>query len=761
MSLSDGQSLALHQLREIEQFGPEAFELVSVKEPESRGEFLTVDVSLNCTQMPKADGGLPLRARERITLQIPPDFTFRPPTFWAPHKRFAGFPHVQWCRYLCLYLSTETEWNPSDGIYGAIDRLDDWLRHGARAELNPVGEPLHPPAIYTSAGPQQLVIPEADTPKIEATTWFGFARLDRKAENRVHITDWITLGNPLPEGQVAAAILLHEQMPFEYPTTVKAFITLLTERGVSQQTLFLALKLVALATDEDKPMYLVLGTPMRGIGGGEERHQHLSAWYLEPWLAKGFRLTLTKHPDINEAVEAILMDWAEKAKIHWCDLHEQRPAVTTRRDATAPLSWFRGKTISLWGCGALGSHIAEAITRAGAARIILHDRSTVTPGLLTRQVFDDADIGRPKTDALTDRLTRINPAIAIETRNGDLHRSNLGDGSWAGEADLVIDATASRTIALKLELQRQQSETCVPIVSMAFGHQANRGMVTVIQPDFTGGPFDAERHAKIAVCNQDRHTTFREEFWPDPGSRDLFQPEPGCSHPTFTGSAADVAALTGSLLNIAAQHLKTLKNNAAATEFIALPHLAPPRGQPKRAGFTWSPDLIVPDPHHGYQVRLDPAAQREILAWIRRNARVNGPTIETGGLLFGEFNEPTKIVWITEISGPPPDSQASAQAFICGTDGTHADAAERKSRTKGSVSFIGMWHTHPVSTPMPSTTDLAAMFELLVAAETTPRHTLMLIVGNLRTAPQLGAYVFTRNDFVIIRTTREADADAS
>ena len=752
MTLSAGQQLALQQLREIASFGPRVFEIVAVTEPAEQGGTLRVQVSVDCSGMPRAAGGLPLRKRERLDLLIPPDSPFRPPAVWATHKRFAGFPHVQWARYLCLYRSTEIEWSASDGMYGAIERLDDWLRQGALNQLDPSGEPLHPPAVYASS--DQLVVPEADTPLVEGSPWFGFALLKRKSETRVHINGWMPIEQDPSEGETAAALLLPTPMPFEYPGTVRSLVAELGKHGISQRLLFITLKLAALTTVGDRPLFLVVGAPMRGIAGAAQREQHLAVWCLDPTATKGFRLMVTQYPEINEKVEAIMLEWAETAKVHWCEVREQRPAVTIRRDHDTPLSWLRGKSVSLWGCGALGSHIGEYLARAGVGKISLQDSSSVSPGVLARQLFDDADVGRPKAIALAERLKRISPDLPVTPQVADLHRTTLTPEAWAGDADIVIDATASRTVALKLESVRGKAR--LPVVSMAIGHRAERGLVTIAQPLFGGGPFDVERRTKIEVCNRPRCAAFRDEFWPERDSRPLFQPEPGCSSPTFIGSAADIAALAGSMLNVAALQLARLKPNDASADFIDLPRGLENSRTPSRAGFIWGPDHVATDPYHSYQVRIAPSAIREIRAWISRNARVRGGKIETGGLLFGEFNEPTKIVWVTEVSGPPPDSQASAEGFLCGVAGTKEDNAERKARSKGSVSFIGMWHTHPVSKPIPSGTDLGAMYDLLVAANSGPRHTLMLIVGDLETAPRVGAYVFTRRDFVVIRQSRQA-----
>jgi integrative and conjugative element protein (TIGR02256 family) len=106
-----------------------------------------------------------------------------------------------------------------------------------------------------------------------------------------------------------------------------------------------------------------------------------------------------------------------------------------------------------------------------------------------------------------------------------------------------------------------------------------------------------------------------------------------------------------------------------------------------------------------------------------------GPTAETGGLLFGQIDDFLKIIWIDEVSGPPPDSLASSAGFVCGVAGTSELNAEKSARTRGSVRFIGMWHTHPYGRPRPSCTDLRAMSELWKLPYFTARHFLMLIVG--------------------------------
>jgi Prokaryotic E2 family A len=106
----------------------------------------------------RASGGLGLRARERVTVQIPADFPFRLPAVAVPHRRFVGAPHVQWGRQLCLYQAPTTEWAPADGMFGFLERLLEWYERAAAGTLDAPGQPLHPPVAYASREAGCLVV---------------------------------------------------------------------------------------------------------------------------------------------------------------------------------------------------------------------------------------------------------------------------------------------------------------------------------------------------------------------------------------------------------------------------------------------------------------------------------------------------------------------------------------------------------------------------------------------------------------------------
>lgn len=98
--------------------------------------------------------------------------------------------------------------------------------------------------------------------------------------------------------------------------------------------------------------------------------------------------------------------------------------------------------VAIVGCGALGTHLADALARAGVGRLIIIDRDIVEWSNLQRQIlFDEADAraGTPKALAAGARLRQVNAAIIVEPRVLDLDAEAARD--LTGEVDLILDGT--------------------------------------------------------------------------------------------------------------------------------------------------------------------------------------------------------------------------------------------------------------------------------------------------------------------------------
>ena len=72
--------------------------------------------------------------------------------------------------------------------------------------------------------------------------------------------------------------------------------------------------------------------------------------------------------------------------------------------------------IHIIGCGSVGSTIAENLARAGVTKFTLWDFDTVEPKNIANQMFIQADVGKPKVEALTRILSDINPDVLDEVK---------------------------------------------------------------------------------------------------------------------------------------------------------------------------------------------------------------------------------------------------------------------------------------------------------------------------------------------------------
>lgn len=745
--MTPGQRLALEQLEAIAAEG-DAFELIATDDSDN-SESIFVTVSLRCSDIESSDAGLRLRQRERFTIEVRPDFPFSVPSVEVSHRGWAGTPHVQWANHLCLYQAPATEWNPSDGMYGLLDRLRLWLERAAIGELDEAGAPLHPPANYAIDWSLPIVVPRADTPDVGPAGWLGLAELEFATPRRIDLTGWHELrATGLPE-HTAAAILLPQPLAWEYPTTVNDLLREFERQGMSRELVVALLGLAALRVPGEQPLYVVVGSPMRRLAGGDLR-QHIEVWRLDPIITGALRLAMEQFDEreeireIGRKAEAIVLGWASRARIEFARVREDRPEVTARRDERSALEVFRGKSVTIWGCGALGGWIAECLTRAGVGKLTLRDSAVVAPGVLVRQPFDDADVGYPKATRLGDRLVRINPKLEICPLVENVLTGVLDQGDWSDGADILIDATASATVAAKLERARRQRPQDCTVISALVGHNAERGIVVIAHPDATGAPADILRRAKLECARRTELAPYLDEFWPEDSRREVFQPEPGCSDATFRGSAAEVVALATTLLTAAATELLAPQEPSGA-HVCALPGNHTNGCVQKR--LAWPADIVVEDGFGEYQVRISRSAFEEMRGWFRTARRTRGRLVETGGLLFGQRDDASGVLWVSEVTGPPPDSTQSAQEFVCGTSGNDRYRDEKRARGRGSVEFVGMWHTHPEGRALCSERDVRSMVDLVLQDETPLPKSLALIVGGTPDDPEVGGYVFTRREF--------------
>src|SRR5712692_6499071 len=98
--------------------------------------------------------------------------------------------------------------------------------------------------------------------------------------------------------------------------------------------------------------------------------------------------------------------------------------------------------VTLCGCGALGTVLANALIRAGVGHLRLVDRDYIETNNLQRQVlFDEHDVAEnlPKAEAAARKLGAINSSVFVEPIVADIDRTNVI--GFCQDVDLILDGT--------------------------------------------------------------------------------------------------------------------------------------------------------------------------------------------------------------------------------------------------------------------------------------------------------------------------------
>jgi len=69
--------------------------------------------------------------------------------------------------------------------------------------------------------------------------------------------------------------------------------------------------------------------------------------------------------------------------------------------------------VGIAGAGGLGSNVAMLLARSGVRRLLIVDNDRVDASNLNRQCYWPEDVGRPKVEALRDRLLALEPELLL------------------------------------------------------------------------------------------------------------------------------------------------------------------------------------------------------------------------------------------------------------------------------------------------------------------------------------------------------------
>ncbi|MEI2650925.1 MAG: ThiF family adenylyltransferase [Microthrixaceae bacterium] len=499
-----------------------------------------------------------VRDTEEFTIQITEGFPWSPPTVTVPHYRWLGEPHVLEGNRLCLFLDPQREWAPAAGSHGVLERLWGWLddavagRHATQTALH---HGFGGTRARTEAGAPMLVV-RRTLDGLNA----GISRIDVK-ECSTHRYELVSMDDPHVDGLLPGLLLASAgQLPMGVGRTLEEVVRNLEapwrmapdlrQRSCGFPTsdmVITQLSSLVQGSEEADRLVIVVAAPNGAVDG------------------PGSYDLMAAHLTVGEARAALANMATGKpggTKLEFFTVDDVRPEILVRRDTGRPTGWYRGRSVELWGCGALGSWIGELLIRAGVSRLVVHDPASVSTGLLVRQNYAEADVGTSKATALTERLRAVDPAADI-TSGGSVLASDLE--ASGRECDLIIDATASAQVACRLDALARTSPPGLRFAQVATdSSSATLGLVAVATADCPPSEVDRRIHERVTA---DAALEGYQILW-DPAD-DFVTPARGCSTPTFRGSASDVMGVAASAVSLLGG---LLRSGRPGGQLFALPH---------------------------------------------------------------------------------------------------------------------------------------------------------------------------------------------
>lgn len=521
----------------------------------AKGE-LCVRVRLATGHLATVEGGLPVSPEhEDVILVFTGGFPDRPPTVAVQHDRFLGHPHVLVGTYLCIYLDEDREWHPAIGVDAVVARILEWFEDAAAGRFDTRAALFHaiggvPPS--PRIGNILVVRRTQPNGRLPLST----ATVDVRASHRDDLIRWDDLPNDGDPSSLSGALVVRTADPIPHGL-------------VKVDVLGAALARVEQA-----------GGPT--LADAVTAAEAILADVTDGWLRVIIDVAHPDDPDLSY-LACVLTPAPDPATtspdallnqpIRWLTMHDERPAVATRRDYRRPTAAFHGKSVEIWGCGGIGSWIAEFIARAGADNITLRDTRPVGPGLLVRQNYNEDDVGLGKADQLAVRLRSIRDDFEVATETANV-LEGLNDG-FTTTADILIDATINVTVAARLDEWARTTLDAPLMAQVATDPRtATMGLLVVADGDSHIGPATVDDATWDAIRDMPDLEQFH-GFWTLLDKSDQLVPALGCSTPTFHGSAADLASLAGSLVSLLGEHVGV---GTSGTHLIESSHAQGPDG---------------------------------------------------------------------------------------------------------------------------------------------------------------------------------------
>ena len=391
------------------------------------------------------------------------------------------------------------------------------------------------------------------------------------------------------------------------------------------------------------------------------------------------------------------------------------------------------------GCGALGSKISLHLGRAGITNLTLVDSDSLSPHNLVRHGLLADSIGKNKAVAITDAIQKIywdvTEPIKVTAHSTNIFSLVNKDQEIFKKANFIVDATASLSVFDRLAFHSDPYQ--IPIIRCEIADQGKLG-ITLVEGRGRSPRLDDLQASLYDLALDDSMVQRWLEADILKGGEPIAELEDitvglGCSSPTMKLSD-DTISFHASLQSTLIRKLLSDEEHVAGIQLSNIESDTSIQVSSKFIEVSKYRTLHSRETQ-GWTIRI----QNNLYDLMIQQTVGEVPN-ETGGILIGHINVKHKTVHITRQLPPPEDSEGMPYAFRMGVKNVSKKIKEIMKKTRGQITYLGEWHSHPTGSSRLSPTDHDARKQLLEYFSRIQRPTIIMIVTPKGCYPHVSFY---------------------
>lgn len=350
-------------------------------------------------------------------------------------------------------------------------------------------------------------------------------------------------------------------------------------------------------------------------------------------------------------------------------------------------------SLSVLGCGSVGSKTAMHWARSGQTATVLADNRILMPHNLARHELGAESLFENKAAALAGKLAGLGSKPEVVNSNivAVLADKNVRATLIARGTGSVVNTTASLAV-------RDALYSAIPPREVARFYEATlfaEGQAgCLLAEGKRHNPSHGDLMAELYATMDSEQNTL---MFGEDSQLDVVATGQGCGALTMKMNDARLSAMTAMI----SEHLTTEISNPGDDGAIwfgkhSIDNHATTWSHTRVGAFEILPIMNMPD----WTVRISPRVIASMKAEAKRYS-----TVETGGIILGIVNSRLKTIAIVDLIDAPDDSKRVKNTFELGVKGLQS-AIERRFRESGDQLLdLGTWHTH-LKDSGPSPTDI-------------------------------------------------------